>query len=64
MRIIAQEPTEMRAMHQALMSMDLKCYEWQLKTHQFRFEEGSLNEQGAKLTQSHSSDLGDFLPKG
>lgn len=54
----------MRAMHQALMSMDLKCYEWQLKTHQFRFEEGSLNEQGAKLTQSHSSDLGDFLPKG
>lgn len=63
MRIIAQEPREMRAMHQALMPMDLKCYEWPLKTHQFHFKGGSLNEQGAGLMQSRSSDLVDFLPK-
>lgn len=51
MRIIAQELTEMRAMHQALMPMGLKRYEWPLKTHQFRFKGGRLNEQGAALKQ-------------
>lgn len=53
----------MRAMHQTLIPMDLKCYKWPLKTHQFRFRGGSFNEQGAGLTQSHSSDLRDFLSK-
>lgn len=27
------------------------------------FQRSSLNEQGAGLMQSHSSDLGEFLPK-